>query len=207
LVPTQGVCTLDDHCIRELDVAKRAMQLGYLAQGAEVHWPLKVRRVIELGRLPYLKGRSKLNQEDNEAIRRAVEQTEVAPLLDRVITTLSEGERLRVLLTRLFATNPQIILADEPIASLDPYHQLHIMEILREHADNGGIVITVLHDLNHAARFCDELMLINKGEFVELGSPSQVLSNKNIEQVYSIKTRQIPSQGTLTIIPEQRIPR
>ena len=206
ITPTAGTCQIDGKYVSELTAFERATQLGYLAQGAETHWPLKVKRVIELGRLPYQKGRSKLDKVDQEAIAKAIKQTEVSHLLDRIITTLSGGERLRVLLARLFATNPAIILADEPIASLDPYHQLHIMEILREHANNGGIVITVLHDLNHAARFCDELLLISDGKKVDWGEPRKVLKKENVENVYSITVRQDVNDDQFTIFPQERIP-
>ena len=107
----------------------------------------------------------------------------------RAVTTLSGGERMRVLLARIFAAQPQMILADEPIAALDPYHQLHVMELLREHAHASGesrAVLAVLHDLNLAARFCDRLILMANGRIVCAGAPRAVLTAENLREVYGV---------------------
>ncbi|MCG8690894.1 MAG: ABC transporter ATP-binding protein, partial [Minwuiales bacterium] len=105
---------------------------------------------------------------------------------ERIVTTLSGGERLRTLLARALATEPRVLLADEPIAALDPYHQLHVMQLLRELAGRGGEVIAVLHDLTLAARFCDRLVLLDGGNVVADGPPDAVLNPANIETVYRI---------------------
>ncbi len=204
--PSHGRCLVDDVPVSQLPRRQLAHTIGYLSQEATVNWPLKVRRVVELGRLPYQIGSRKMAQDDQAAIDAAIAKTEISHLLDRVVTTLSGGERMRVLLARLFATNPRIILADEPVASLDPYHQLHVMEILREHASHGGIVVTVLHDLNHAARFCDQLLLIDAGKMIAIGEPCNVLSVENVEKVYSVTIRCDAMPNTFTIIPHERIP-
>jgi len=153
-----------------------------------VQWPLKVQRVVELGRLPHLPWWRSGNNDDTHVIEEAMQNAEVAHLSQRVVTSLSGGERTRVLLARVFATQSTIILADEPVASLDPYHQLHVMELLQQHARNGGAVIVVLHDLTLAARFCDRLLLLHQGKVAASGAVNEVLKPAVLATVYGVET-------------------
>lgn len=189
LDPLGGDVSLDGIPFAQITPAAFARRCAYLAQGAHAHWPLSVERVIALGRLPHLDWRQQLGDNDRNIIDAAMRAAEVFDLRERAVTTLSGGERMRVLLARIFASQPQIILADEPIAALDPYHQLHVMELLREHAhsDNRSrAVIAVLHDLNLAARFCDRLLLMAHGRIVANGSPREVLTAENLRNVYGV---------------------
>ena len=182
-----------------------AQAMGYLAQGAPAHWPLKVKRLVELGRLPHLSPWSRLAGNDHRAVTQAMAQAEVTHLADRVVSTLSGGERLRVLLARLFATNPTVILADEPIAALDPYHQLHTMELLKQHCQRGGSAVVVLHDLNMAARFCDRLVLMDHGEIAIAGPTDAVLSNPKLNDVYNIEIEALKGKAGTVLVPHSRI--
>lgn len=181
-----------------------AQQVGYLAQNATAHWPLQVRRLIELGRLPYQNFRQKLSAQDTQLIQAAIEKTETAHLLDRVVTTLSGGEQTRVFLARLFAAEPQVIFADEPIAALDPYHQLHIMEILRDHAKNGGTVVVVMHDINLASRFCDKMILMQEGEIRRFGNINELLADNVLTDTFRIKLRMFCEGDSYAIMPWER---
>lgn len=189
LEPDSGEAMLEQISLMQITPAAFAKRCAYLAQGAHTHWPLSVERVVALGRLPHLDWRQKLGTHDRAAIENAMTAAEVSHLRERAVTTLSGGERMRVLLARIFASQPQIILADEPIAALDPYHQLHVMELLREHAhsdDPSRAVLTVLHDLNLAARFCDRLWLMANGRIVASGTPRAVLTVENLRDVYGV---------------------
>ena len=115
------------------------------------------------------------------------QEIDVAGLRGRVVTTLSGGERTRVMLARVFATGARVILADEPVASLDPFHQLRVMEALREHASTGGGVVVVLHDLNLAARYCDRLVVLDRGSIVARGASREVLENPALATAYSVR--------------------
>jgi ABC-type cobalamin/Fe3+-siderophores transport system ATPase subunit len=200
-----GELTLHGKSIRHYSIKQLAKLIGYLAQGAPSHWPLKVRRLVELGRLPYLNPWSTLSAEDTAVVDRAMLQAEVAHLSDRIVSTLSGGERLRVLIARMFATEPRIILADEPIAALDLYHQLHTMELLREHCDRGGSGVVVMHDLNMAARFCHRLVMIQKGHIVGNGLPVDVLNSDLLAEVYGIKADTVTEHSDVLVIPQQRL--
>jgi ABC-type cobalamin/Fe3+-siderophores transport system ATPase subunit len=165
---------------------ERAQLLAYLPQQETPAWPLQVEHLVGLGRAPWHKPMSGKSGRDKQAIERALEITELQSLRQRTVTTLSGGELQRTLLARVFAGEPQIILADEPIAALDPYHQLHMMELLAEHAQQGGAVLAALHDLSLAARFCSRLVLLHHGKIVADGQPIEVLTTENLEQVYGI---------------------
>lgn len=183
----------------------RAKCMAYLAQHETPAWPLAVKHLVALGRSPWQNHFSKSSSHDNETINTAMQVTEVEHLGEQLITELSGGELQRVMLARVFAGTPQIIVADEPIASLDIYHQLHIMELLQEHAKKGGAVIAALHDLSLAARFCSRLILINQGKIIAQGTPAQVLTAENIEHVYGVNTSVECNQQGVVIMPISRI--
>lgn len=200
----QGEYQLNGKPVNNYSARELARSFGYLAQDATAHWPLKVRKLIELGRLPFQGMASNLTREDIAAVEFAGKQTEVGHLLDRITTNLSGGERTRVFLARMFAANPGIIFADEPIAALDPYHQLHIMEILRDHARHGGTVIIVLHDLNMASRFCDRLVLLDKGRVAGTGNVEDLLKNSLLEDIYKIRLKVFCEKDAFSITPWER---
>ena len=203
--PDAGSVTLDEKSLDEWPLKSLAREMGYLAQGAPAHWPLPVKRLVELGRLPHLESWQRSNKQDLAKVDKAMQATEVKHLADRTVNTLSGGERLRVLLARILASEPRIILADEPTASLDPYHQLHTMEILREHCDGGGSGIVVMHDLNLAARFCHRLVLLNAGQVVSNGSPIDVLQPQQLATVYGIESEVTMFNNHLVVNPQSRI--
>jgi iron complex transport system ATP-binding protein len=203
--PDNGHVLLNNEVLNTIDRKKIAQTLGYLEQGAQTHWPLQVRRLVELGRLPYLNPWQQLSVIDADVVDQAMAQAEVTHLSDRIVSTLSGGERLRVLMARLFATQPNIILADEPIAALDPYHQLHTMELLRDHCDRQGSAVIVMHDLNMAARFCDRLVLLNHGEVAAEGNIEDVLTEDILAAVYGFKAKLLHDDELgLTVIPRAR---
>ena len=165
--------------------AERSRVVAYMEQGAVVHWPLSVRHLVALGRLPHLGPFQRLSGEDAQAIDAALAETEVTALADRPVTELSSGELARVHLARALATAPRVLLADEPVASLDPNHALQVMELLRAQAARGA-VIAVLHDLTLAARFCDRLALLDRGRMAAEGKPAEVLTPETLAQVYAV---------------------
>lgn len=197
------------YCLNGLDIKNYspktlAKLLGYLAQGTTIHWPLSARKIVEMGRLPHMGYLSSLQKNDAMAIQKAIERSEITDFVDRPVTTLSGGEKMRVLLARLFAGEPTVILADEPTAALDPYHQLHVMELLREHAHQGGTVLVVLHDLNHAAQFCDRLLVLDQGKLVADATMPDLLQSKILQDVYRIDLSVFHENKRAFIAPRQR---
>lgn len=189
LVPAEGSILVDGEDVASMPRAELARRIAYLPQGQTLHWPLSVERLVGLGRLPHLGPMSRIGDADAAAIERAMARADVLSLRDRIATELSGGERARTLLARALAVEAPALIADEPLASLDPGHQLDVMELLRAEAAGGGLVIAVLHDLTMAARYCDRLVLIHDGALVAEGTPADVLTPANLAAVYGIEAR------------------
>jgi iron complex transport system ATP-binding protein len=184
---------------------QRARQIAYLAQESIAHWPLRVERLVELGRIPHLDSWHKPGERDAAVIKKVMANTDVTFLRNRTFNTLSGGERMRVLLARALAVEPVILLADEPVAALDPAHQLDVMALLRNHCDQGGSAIVVLHDLSLAAHYCHRLQLLHKGRTYATGAPFEVLSAENLEQVYRIRMRRDEGHSESAFLPWERV--
>jgi len=119
---------------------------------------------------------------------------------------LSGGQQQRVLIARALAQQPQILLLDEPTSALDISHQLEVMEIIHSLAHNRKIqVLMVIHDLNLAARYANKILMLKEGKVFSLGSPNEVLTTKNIEEVYGVKSSINSCEGSLSVIPIKRI--
>lgn len=189
------------------DLSRRelARRIGFLPQVGDVHWDIDVQTLIELGRFPH-RGRWGSNDGDRSAVSQAMATTDTARFAGRIVNTLSGGERARVLLARVLAGEPEWLLADEPLANLDPAHQLDGLDSLRAVAGNGAGVIVVLHDLNQAARVADDILLMRDGRVIALGPPDEVLVPALIEQTYGVAAHlgQTPD-GQRFIIPTRRI--
>lgn len=213
---TGGRIRLDGRDITRQPPHRVARDIAYLPQDRAVFWPLRVDRLVALGRMPHrpagfgtglgagLFGGAAPDPEA-EAVREALHRADVWHLRHRPADALSGGERARVLLARALAARAPVLLADEPVAGLDPYHQLAVMELFRDAAAEGTAVALVGHDLSLAARFCDRLVLMHEGRIAAVGPPDTVLSDANLARVYGVRVSRGP-EGTLTpvarVIPE-----
>ncbi len=200
-----GEIQFDGKMIEALSAEERAKRIGYLEQGARAHWPFSVEKIIGLGRIPYQKWWQQASREDDAKVIQAMEVTQTLAYRNRNVTTLSGGEHTLVMLARIIAGEPQLILADEPVAALDPYHQLHVMEILRTHASEQRAAVVVLHDLSLAARFCDRLYLLNHGALHCSGTPNEIMVAENIADVYGVKTRISCDAEGVSVTPISRL--
>lgn len=196
-----GAVRIDGTDVAALDAGARAKRIAYLPQGQTVHWPLTVERLVALGRLPHLPPFARPGARDGEAIERALARTGLEDLRDRGIDTLSGGERARVLLARALAVEAPLLLVDEPLAALDPAHQIEIMALLRAEAAQGVTVLAVLHDLTIAARWCDRLLLLDRGRLVADGAPDAVLTADRIAAVYGVSAFVGQAGGGPVIVP------
>ena len=181
-----GIVTLDGRDIHAFSRRELAKYIAYLAQSGDVHWPMRVDAVVRLGRLPHRQTGAAREATDTAAVEAALQSTDVVGLRHRTMTQLSGGERMRVLLARALAVQADLLLADEPVAALDPLHQLQAMDVLRSASRNGTAVIVVLHDLSLAARFCDRLVLIADGGVVAVGRPPAVLTSDHLTRAYGV---------------------
>ncbi len=205
--PENGRVTYDGASARELGERALAKRLAFLAQDGHAHWPLRAEAVVALGRLPHRAAFQGSSAEDAAAIERALRVADVAHLRDRALGQVSCGERMRILLARALAVEAEMLLADEPIASLDPAHQLQIMGLLRGLAQGGRGVAVVLHDLTLAARYCDRLVLLAAGAVLADGAPAAVLTDANLAAAYGIDVVRGERAGVPFLIPWSALPR
>jgi len=206
LVPLgMGFVELGTGPISGLNPKERARKIAYVPQGAPVHWPMTAERTVSLGRIPHMNPWQDVNAGDTGIVRKAMEETDCWSLRDRLVTTLSGGERSRVLLARAIAVGAGFLLADEPTASLDPAHQLQVMDILKCHAATGVGAVVVLHDLGLAARTCDRLILLSQGKVLASGTPETVLTDENIRHAFGVRVVRWQEAGVPLLAPFERV--
>lgn len=167
----------------------RAQHCSYLEQGGRIHWPMPVSEVVALGRLPFGSSLQHRGAEDCAAIDAAMTDCDLMQIRDQFTSALSGGETARVLLARALAVRAPVLLADEPVASLDPAHQIATMKVLARQALKGGAVIAVLHDLALALRFADRIIVLQDGVVVADEAPAEILSSKVLDRVFGLAFR------------------
>jgi iron complex transport system ATP-binding protein len=201
LLPADGQVTLDGRPLAQFSPRERARHIAYLPQGHVFHWPMAVAAVVALGRHPHADALAPLSQADRAAVARALAATAAEAFADRAVTSLSGGERARVALARALASEAPILLADEPTQSLDPRHQLVVMELLARAAHNGAAVLAIVHDLALAARYADRVIVMDRGRLVAEGPPRAVFTPQRIAAVFGVETTIIETDvGALPIL-------
>lgn len=193
--PDAGRVTLGDAGLLAMAARARARRIGFIPQTPEIAWAVETRILVGLGRTPFI-GSSGLSQEDAEAIDRAMKAAAVEDMADREVTTLSGGERGRVLIARALAGEPEWLLADEPLTGLDPGHQLDAGDLFRRmaHEEGKGVIVT-LHDLSLAARIADRIIVMAAGRVLADGPPSQALSPEVMTRAYGVTVRYAEGAG------------
>jgi len=201
LAPATGTITLDGKPLAGWSRNSLARHRAYLPQRAHVQWPIAVRDVVALGRLPHRGSWGRPTGTDADAVAQALARTGLEALADRRIDRLSGGEQARALVARALSGKPQLLLADEPAAGLDPAYQLELMRLFRTLAQEGVAVLVTLHDLTLAARFCDRLMLLANGGVYAFGQPADVLTPQSLADCFSIRALVGEADGGRYVVP------
>lgn len=164
-----------------------ARKLAYLPQHTAPASGMLVKELVALGRYPWHGALGRFGKADREKVDEAIELTDITPFADRLVDTLSGGERQRVWLAMLVAQDAECLLLDEPISALDIAHQVEVLGLVQKLSHSKGIgVVVVLHDVNMAARFCDELIALHTGRMIARGAPGDIMTPQELERIYGL---------------------
>ncbi len=201
LSPTEGRVLLDGRDVAEYSLKEVARLVGYVPYSSSDTFPLTVVDTVLLGRHPHAGW--KTTDEDLEAVFEVLERLEIQDLAMRYFNELSAGQHQKVMLARGLVQSPSVLLLDEPTSNLDIKHQLAISRTLREISHTEGILVVMIsHDLNIAARYSDNVVMMHEGRIFAVGSPAEVLTVDNIRRVYGVESRIIDDNGRPYIVLE-----
>lgn len=201
LTPTKGTVFLDGKDVKDYSLKEVAKHIGYVPYSSSDTFPLTVVDTVLLGRHPHAGW--KTTDEDLEAVFDVLERLGIQDLAMRYFNELSAGQHQKVMLARGLVQKPDILLLDEPTSNLDIKHQLGISRTLRQisHTENI-LVIMISHDLNIAARYSDNVIMMHGGKIFAVGEPYEVLTVENIRHVYGVESRIIDDNGSPYIVLE-----
>ncbi len=186
LIPDSGIIYLDQELLNDYEPLTLAKQMAVVPQESRINFNFSVYELVMMGRNPYQNRWGRITEKDRSIVEEAMDLTDTWKFKERKITELSSGERQRVIIARALAQQPDILLLDEPTASLDINYCQGIFDFLSHLNKNLKItIIAVSHDLNLTSQYCDRLILLNEGQIYVVGSPEKVLTTANISEVYN----------------------
>ncbi|MCB8880518.1 ATP-binding cassette domain-containing protein [Acidisoma cellulosilytica] len=185
--PTGGRITFEGRDLGDWRDRPFARKLAYLPQQTPPAPGMLVRELVALGRYPWHGALGRFGQTDRDKVAEAIALTGIGPMADRLVDTLSGGERQRVWLAMLVAQDAECLLLDEPIAALDIAHQVEVLDLVHRLAQERGLgVVIVLHDVNMAARFCDEVIALKGGHMIARGTPEEIMQSEQLQAIYGL---------------------
>ncbi|HIW90508.1 MAG TPA: ABC transporter ATP-binding protein [Candidatus Corynebacterium avicola] len=204
LKPSAGSVLLDGRSVHSMPAKQLAQTLGLLPQAPIAPEGITVADLVGRGRHPHQGILSRWSTADDEAVAFALDTTGTAALADRSVDELSGGQRQRVWIAMALAQQTDLLLLDEPTTYLDVAHQVEVLDLLTDLNETSGITIAmVLHDLNLAARYCDQIVMIADGKVEAMGVPSEIFTEERVEKVFGLKSQIIPDpvSGTPLVLP------
>ena len=195
LTPQAGGVTLDDRALSVFSDRDRALAIAVVPQSESSPFPVTVREMVGMGRYVHLGPWERSSGRDREVVDHALARCAVAEFADRQLGQLSGGERQRARIARALAQEAPVLLLDEPTAGLDLRYRMELFHLLRQLRAAGLGVLVITHDLNLAARFADQLLVLDRGRAQAWGTPEEVLSRESLEAVYEWPLRVVPHPG------------
>lgn len=184
---TSGTIQFEGKALKDWGDRPFARKVAYLPQQTPPASGMLVKELVALGRYPWHGALGRFGQTDRDKVAEAMALTDVEMFADRLVDTLSGGERQRVWLAMLVAQDAECLLLDEPISALDVAHQMEVLSLVhRLSAERGIGVVVVLHDVNMAARFCDEIIALHGGKLIARGAPEAIMTEPELEAIYGI---------------------
>ena len=205
LKPSSGTVHLNGTNVQKIKAKEVAKSLAMLPQMNNHQLDLTVRELVEFGRHPHSGHKLSLSSEDEEIVNWALEVTGLTHLANRLLPSMSGGERQRAWIAMTIAQHPKILLLDEPTTYLDISHQLEVMELVKTLNEKYNMtVIMVLHDINQAAKYSDRLLVLKRGELLYDGIPHCVLCKEMFESIFEIEAEIFTKDGRPMFTPIKR---
>lgn len=204
LKPRSGVVRVNDLNVHTLSEREIAKNVAVVPQTSAISFSFTALEMVMMGRNPHVSRFRMESERDYKIVENAMELTNSKHLASRPIDSLSGGEQQKVIIARALAQEPKLLLLDEPTVHLDISHQLEIMELIRKlNRDKGITAVTVFHDLNLAAQYCNRLMLLDSGKLSSIGVPIDVLTPENISKAYhaNVLVKEHPLSSSIYVIP------
>ncbi|MCS4484388.1 heme ABC transporter ATP-binding protein [Gleimia sp. 6138-11-ORH1] len=201
LSPANGFIKYGEKLLNDYTRKELAQTRAVMPQSTDFPFSYSVYDIVAMGRHCWEANPAL----DNEIISQSMSKTDVSHFVNRDVTRLSGGEKARVTFARVLTQKAGVVFLDEPTAALDIAHQERTMEICKELANAGHAVIAVMHDLQLAGSYCDQIALLDNGNVAAFGSPAEVLTAERLSRVYNwpIDTFTLPN-GRLVVLPQQR---
>ena len=184
---TSGSANLNGEDCYGMSPSERAKIVSYLPQRRPLAWPFRVLDVVALGRFAHGAALGRLGPVDKAAVEDAIDACKLGELQHRSTDNLSGGELARVHFARAIAAKTPLLIADEPVAELDPKHQILVADLIRQYVNDGGGALVVLHEVALAARIADRLIWMKNGRIIAEGSPKETLNAEIMQDVYGVR--------------------
>jgi len=181
----EGEVLYNGRNISKIPLREFAQNVAVLPQILNINFSFTVQQLVLMGRYPYLKKFQSISKKDLDIAKNSMSLTDISHLTERRVGELSGGEWQRVLIAQALTQEPKLLLLDEPTTHLDITHQIETLDLVKKLNEEKGLtIVVVLHDLNLASEYCEKIIMLENGEIYREGTPEEVLTYKNIEEVY-----------------------
>ncbi|MFC1703508.1 ABC transporter ATP-binding protein [Candidatus Omnitrophota bacterium] len=209
LTPLKGTVVFEGQDIYAMGLKDLFQRIAFVPQDTLINFSFSVWEIVLMGRIPHLKRLQAEQKADCVIAEDSLKVTDSLSLKEKMINQLSAGERQRVIIAKALTQEPILLFLDEPTSHLDITHQIRILDLLKRlNREQGLTIVVVLHDLNLAGEYCKRLMMLNEGAIFKDGTPEEVLTYQNIEEVYKtvvvVNKNPMSSKPYVTLVSQEK---